>query len=45
MNLSLNANTVNKALVTANAADVKDQYSEFEAEVKARATALGYAIF
>lgn len=45
MNININANTVNKALVITNAADVKAQYAEFEAAVKARATELGYIIF
>ena len=45
MNLNIGINTVNKALVTSNAENVKDQYAEFESAVKARATELGYVIF
>lgn len=45
MNLSIGVNTVNKALVTSNAENVKAQYAEFETAVKARAKELGYVIF
>ncbi|MFL0245532.1 hypothetical protein [Candidatus Clostridium stratigraminis] len=45
MNTNINCNTVNKVLASANAADVKAQYEEFETAVKARATELGYVIF
>ena len=45
MNLNIGVNTVNKVLVTSNAENVKAQYAEFEAAVKARATELGYVIF
>lgn len=45
MNININCNTVNKTLATANAVDVKAQYADFEAAVKARATELGYVIF
>lgn len=45
MNINISSNTVNKALVSANAADVKAQYAEFETAVKTRATELGYVIF
>lgn len=45
MNLNIGVNTVNKVLVTSNAENVKAQYEEFEAAVKARATELGYVIF
>lgn len=51
MNLSINVNTYNKALLTAagavNAAGetVAEQYTQFETAVKAKAKALGYVIF
>ena len=45
MNVNINVNTVNKELVLANAAIVKEQYNEFKAKVDSRATELGYVIF
>lgn len=45
MNININCNTVNKALVAANAETVKAQYLEFELAVKTRATELGYVLF
>lgn len=45
MNININANTINKALIAENAEAVKQQYTEFEAAVKARAAELGYVIF
>lgn len=45
MNISITANTSNKALASANAEEVKKQYAEFETAVKTRATELGYLIF
>lgn len=45
MNMNINVNTLNQTLVTANAADVKQQYTDFMTAVQARATELGYVIF
>ncbi|UZW13188.1 hypothetical protein OSC52_15225 [Clostridium pasteurianum] len=51
MNLSINVNTYNKALLTAEGAvnaageTVAEQYTQFETAVKAKAKALGYVIF
>lgn len=51
MNLSINVNTYNKALLTAEGAvnsageTVSDQYTQFETAVKTKAKSLGYVIF
>jgi hypothetical protein len=51
MNLSINVNTYNKALLTAEGATnvagetVAEQYTQFETAVKAKAKSLGYVIF
>lgn len=45
MNININANTVNKTLLLANAIDAKAQYNEFKLRVQTRAIELGYVIF
>jgi outer membrane protein TolC len=51
MNLSINVNTYNKALLTSEGAvnvageTVVEQYTQFETAVKAKAKGLGYVIF
>jgi hypothetical protein len=44
-NFNINMSVTNKALVTANAAAVKQQYNDFMTAVTTRATELGYVIF
>lgn len=44
-NFSINTNVTDKGLMEANAESVKAQYSQFETEVKATATGLGYTLF
>ena len=44
-NLSINVTISDKVKVDANVALVKEQYSQFEIEVKETATELGYALF
>lgn len=44
-NINISMSVVNKPLLATKAADVKIQYDEFIAAVKARATELGYVIF
>ena len=44
-NFTISMSVTNKALVTANAAIIKQQYTDFETEVKARAVQFSYVIF
>lgn len=45
MNVSINCQTTNKVLATANAVAVKEQYDAFMLAVITRATEMGYVIF
>ena len=44
-NFNISMNVTNKALLDANAALVKQQYTDFKTAVTTRATELGYVIF
>lgn len=45
MNYGMSINVVNKALMTANATIVKQQYTDFMAAIAARGKELSYPIF